>query len=191
MTVKNRACSLQGAGGALARTASSSTSRTARPRTSSRAIQAGPSAILCFRTWTPRCDRCGAATNSFTSARQTAQTGKIVGGCLGRKFELVVRDDKADTDPGLAHAKQLVEKEKVNFSIDFCNTGVAMKALDVCCCGRCSTPNEDDHSARPASSGASPASSGARTPLRRPTTAAAPATPTPATAAKQAARLFG
>jgi branched-chain amino acid transport system substrate-binding protein len=54
-----------------------------------------------------------------------------VGGYLGRPLELVVRDDKADNDTGLKHAEELVKKEKVTASIGFCNTGVAMKALDV------------------------------------------------------------
>ena len=54
-----------------------------------------------------------------------------VGGYLGRKFELVLRDDKADPDTGLMQAEDLVLKEKVAATIGFCNTGVAMKALDV------------------------------------------------------------
>lgn len=54
-----------------------------------------------------------------------------VGGYLGRKLELVVRDDQADNDTGLKHAQDLVLKEKVAATIGFCNTGVAMKALDV------------------------------------------------------------
>jgi branched-chain amino acid transport system substrate-binding protein len=54
-----------------------------------------------------------------------------VGGYLGRPIELVVRDDKASPDAGLEAAKDLVLKEKVAFTVGFCNTGVAMKALDV------------------------------------------------------------
>ena len=54
-----------------------------------------------------------------------------VGGYLGRKIELVLRDDKAEPDQGLKVAEDLVLKEKVNFTIGFCNTGVAMKALPV------------------------------------------------------------
>ena len=54
-----------------------------------------------------------------------------VGGYLGRPIELVVRDDQADNDTGLKHAQELVLKEKVAVTIGFCNTGVAMKALDV------------------------------------------------------------
>ncbi|MEJ5989146.1 ABC transporter substrate-binding protein [Ramlibacter sp. PS3R-8] len=77
----------------------------------------------------------GGSADMGNSARIGAQVAvdeiNQVGGYLGRKFELVIRDDKADPDTGLAHAKELVEKEKVNFNIGFCNTGVAMKALDV------------------------------------------------------------
>jgi branched-chain amino acid transport system substrate-binding protein len=54
-----------------------------------------------------------------------------LGGFLGRPIELVIRDDKANPDEGLKHAEELVLKEKVAFNISFCNTGVAMKALDV------------------------------------------------------------
>lgn len=54
-----------------------------------------------------------------------------VGGYLGRPIELVVRDDAADNDTGLKHAQDLVLKEKIVATIGFCNSGVAMKALDV------------------------------------------------------------
>jgi branched-chain amino acid transport system substrate-binding protein len=54
-----------------------------------------------------------------------------VGGYLSRKLEIVVRDDESKPDLGLKHAEELVLKEKVAFTIGFCNTGVAMKALDV------------------------------------------------------------
>jgi branched-chain amino acid transport system substrate-binding protein len=54
-----------------------------------------------------------------------------VGGYLGRKLELVVRDDEANPDLGLKHAEELVLKEKVAATLGFCNSGVAMKALDV------------------------------------------------------------
>lgn len=54
-----------------------------------------------------------------------------VGGYLGRKLELVIRDDKSTPDVGRAAAEDLVLKEKVAYTIGFCNTGVALKALDV------------------------------------------------------------
>ena len=50
---------------------------------------------------------------------------------MGRRFELVIRDDKANPDAGLAAANELVLKEKVLATLGFCNTGVASKALDV------------------------------------------------------------
>ncbi len=53
-----------------------------------------------------------------------------VGGYLGRKLEIVRRDDKADPDVGLKMSQELVA-EKVLATIGFCNTGVAAKALDV------------------------------------------------------------
>ena len=53
-----------------------------------------------------------------------------VGGYLGRPIELVVKDDRADPPTGLAQAQALAS-EKVLATIGFCNTGVAMAALDV------------------------------------------------------------
>jgi len=54
-----------------------------------------------------------------------------VGGFLGRPFELVVRDDKANPDLGRQAAEDLVTKEHVLATIGFCNTGVAAKAMEV------------------------------------------------------------
>lgn len=76
----------------------------------------------------------GGSSDMGNSARVGAQVAvdeiNAVGGYVGRKFELVVRDDKADGDVGLQHAEELVLKEKVTATIGFCNSGVAMKALD-------------------------------------------------------------
>ncbi|MDB5882348.1 MAG: receptor ligand binding region family protein [Ramlibacter sp.] len=77
----------------------------------------------------------GGSSDMGNSARVGAQVAvdeiNQVGGYLGRKFELVIRDDKADNDTGLKMAEDLVLKEKVQATIGFCNSGVAMKALDV------------------------------------------------------------
>lgn len=54
-----------------------------------------------------------------------------VGGYMGHKLELVSRDDKGDPAVGLQASKELVEQQKVAFTIGFCNTGVAMRSLDV------------------------------------------------------------
>lgn len=54
-----------------------------------------------------------------------------VGGYLGRPLALVVRDDQARPEVGRAVAEELVLREKVAYTIGFCNTGVAMKALEV------------------------------------------------------------
>jgi len=53
-----------------------------------------------------------------------------VGGYLGRPLELVIKDDKADPNTGLA-AGQAMVGEKVAATIGYCNTGVAMKSIDV------------------------------------------------------------
>lgn len=53
-----------------------------------------------------------------------------VGGYFGRSLELVIKNDQGDPNTGLKGAEELVA-EKVITTIGFCNTGVAMKALDV------------------------------------------------------------
>lgn len=53
-----------------------------------------------------------------------------VGGYLGRPLELVIKDDQANPDAGLAQSNAML-KENVAATIGFCNTGVAMKSLEV------------------------------------------------------------
>ena len=52
-----------------------------------------------------------------------------VGGYLGRKIELVIKDDQGNPDVGLKMSGELVA-EKVAATIGFCNTGVAAKSLE-------------------------------------------------------------
>ena len=52
------------------------------------------------------------------------------GGYLGRPLELVVHDDKGDPDTGLKASQELA-KQGVVATIGFCNTGVAVKSLEV------------------------------------------------------------
>ncbi|MCX7258575.1 MAG: ABC transporter substrate-binding protein [Polaromonas sp.] len=52
------------------------------------------------------------------------------GGYLGRKIELLVRDDEANPDKGRKASEDLAT-QKVMAAIGFCNTGVAAKSLDV------------------------------------------------------------
>jgi branched-chain amino acid transport system substrate-binding protein len=59
------------------------------------------------------------------------QINRYKGGFLGRPIELVVRDDESNPELGLKHAQDLVLKEKVVATLGFCNSGVALKALDV------------------------------------------------------------
>jgi branched-chain amino acid transport system substrate-binding protein len=54
-----------------------------------------------------------------------------VGGYMGRPLEIVARDDKANPDEGRRAAEELVTKEQVAFTIAGCNSGVALKMLDV------------------------------------------------------------
>ncbi len=53
-----------------------------------------------------------------------------VGGYMGRPMELVVKDDMADPARGRQAAQELLS-EKVSAVLGFCNTGVALKALDL------------------------------------------------------------
>lgn len=53
-----------------------------------------------------------------------------VGGYLGRKIEIIRKDDQANPDTGLKLSQELVA-EKVVATIGFCNTGVAAKSLEV------------------------------------------------------------
>lgn len=52
------------------------------------------------------------------------------GGYLGRRIELVIKDDTANPDVGLQRTQELMQ-EGVVATIGFCNTGVAMKSLDL------------------------------------------------------------
>ncbi len=81
------------------------------------------------------CPFTGGSADFGNSARLGAELAakeiNEVGGYLGRPIELVARDDKANPDEGRRISEELVLKEKVDFTIGFCNTGVALKSLDV------------------------------------------------------------
>jgi branched-chain amino acid transport system substrate-binding protein len=53
-----------------------------------------------------------------------------VGGYLGRPLELVIKDDEGKPDMGLVRSKELMA-EGVTATIGFCNTGVALKSIEV------------------------------------------------------------
>jgi branched-chain amino acid transport system substrate-binding protein len=48
------------------------------------------------------------------------------GGVLGRKFDLIVRDTEGKVDVGARETKDLILREKVNFLIGPCSSGVAL-----------------------------------------------------------------
>ncbi|WP_395699235.1 ABC transporter substrate-binding protein [Aquabacterium sp.] len=81
------------------------------------------------------CPFTGGSADFGNSARLGAELAvheiNEVGGFLGRKVELVERDDQASPDRGRQLAEDLVLKEKVAFTIGYCNTGVALKSIDV------------------------------------------------------------
>lgn len=81
------------------------------------------------------CPFTGGSQDFGNSARLGAELAvkeiNEVGGFLGRPVELVARDDKANPDEGRKVSEELVKQEKVDFTVGFCNTGVALKSLDV------------------------------------------------------------
>ena len=50
------------------------------------------------------------------------------GGVIGRKIELIERDDEAKNERGVQIAQELINKEKVVATVGFINTGVALAA---------------------------------------------------------------
>ena len=81
------------------------------------------------------CPLSGGSGDFGNSARLGAELAvkeiNEVGGYLGRPLALVARDDKANPDEGRRAAEDLVLREKVAFTVGYCNTGVALKSLDV------------------------------------------------------------
>lgn len=66
----------------------------------------------------------------LNGARLAVEEINAAGGYLGRRLELVIKDDTGLPDVGLARSQELVQ-DKVVATVGFCNTGVAMKALEV------------------------------------------------------------
>jgi branched-chain amino acid transport system substrate-binding protein len=66
----------------------------------------------------------------LNGARLAVEEINAAGGYLGRQLELVIKDDTGVPDAGLARSQELI-KDKVVATVGFCNTGVAMKALEV------------------------------------------------------------
>lgn len=63
---------------------------------------------------------------SAAGAKIAVDEINAAGGVLGRKLELIVRDDKVSPEAGLREAKDLVLKEKVDFLAGTISSGVAM-----------------------------------------------------------------
>lgn len=61
--------------------------------------------------------------------QQAVDEINAVGGYLGRKIEIVRRDDQANPDVGLKMSQELIA-EKVVATLGFCNTGVGMKSIE-------------------------------------------------------------
>lgn len=59
-------------------------------------------------------------------ARIFEEEVNAAGGLLGRKIELVFKDDEAKPEQGVNVAKELIEKDKVVAAVGYANTGVAI-----------------------------------------------------------------
>nr|WP_022979680.1 ABC transporter substrate-binding protein [Ideonella sp. B508-1] len=81
------------------------------------------------------CPFTGGSADFGTAARLGAELAvseiNQAGGYLGRPLELVARDDKSNPDEGRKIAEELVQGKKADFTIGFCNSGVALKSLEV------------------------------------------------------------
>jgi branched-chain amino acid transport system substrate-binding protein len=71
----------------------------------------------------------GAST--LHGAELAVEEVNAIGGYLGKPLELVVRDDRGDPAAGRIAAIDLLSHENLAATIGFCNTGVAMNALDL------------------------------------------------------------
>jgi branched-chain amino acid transport system substrate-binding protein len=81
------------------------------------------------------CPASGGSADFGNSARLGAELAvneiNEVGGFLGRQVQLVARDDQGTPERGRQVAEDLVVMEKGAFTVGLCNTGVALKSLDV------------------------------------------------------------
>ena len=77
----------------------------------------------------------GASSDFGISMQQGAALAveqiNAIGGVLGRPLQLVTRDDAGDAATGRTAAVALLERESVVATIGFCNTGVALAAIDL------------------------------------------------------------
>jgi branched-chain amino acid transport system substrate-binding protein len=81
------------------------------------------------------CPFSGGSQDFGNSARLGAELAvqeiNEAGGYMGTRFELVERDDRSNPDEGRRIAEELVLQKKADFTIGYCNSGVAVKSLDV------------------------------------------------------------
>ena len=77
----------------------------------------------------------GASSDFGSSMQQGAALAveqiNAIGGVLGRSLQLVTKDDGGDAATGRAASLALLEHENVVATIGFCNTGVALKSIDL------------------------------------------------------------
>jgi len=81
------------------------------------------------------CPYTGSASDMGLSARNGIrmaidEINDMAGGVMGRKIELVERDDQANPEQAKAVVEELLKKEKVVAVIGVCNTGVGMATID-------------------------------------------------------------
>ncbi len=77
----------------------------------------------------------GASADFGNSMQQGAALAveqiNAIGGVLGRPLQLVTRDDGGDAKTGRAASTALLDHDNVAATIGFCNTGVALGAIDL------------------------------------------------------------
>jgi branched-chain amino acid transport system substrate-binding protein len=80
------------------------------------------------------CPFSGGSKDFGMSARIGAELAveeiNAAGGYLGQPLQLVLKDDEGKPDNAQRIADELINKDKAAFTIGFCNTGVAVKAID-------------------------------------------------------------
>ena len=68
-------------------------------------------------------------TSMRDGVRLAAAEINAKGGVMGRKIELIERDDEAKNERGVQIAQELINKDKVAATVGFANTGVAQAEL--------------------------------------------------------------
>ena len=75
---------------------------------------------------TPAADHAALAARQRAANLQAVTEINAKGGLLGRKIEMIERDDEAKNERGVQIAQELINKEKVVATVGYINSGVAL-----------------------------------------------------------------